>query len=462
LPRTVDTARNVAFQASVIEALGAENWTTRLRAQAAVAAQLVELLRELPRRLAPHDNARRRRDWSQGVQAALAKVVELPARPADRQAVLGVAQDEALGLTPLASDEALRRPDHAKSALQAIAGALEQVAANLGRDPRLVALSGNQLGGATDRLRQARNDGTPSYAGVGETLPSSLDQLSSVFARLLTASQVPDIRRAIDHARGDLDAVDRDLTTAATTASAEDAAIVKQFLGDIGVQSRSYAAADPNPAPLWRDQQAVVVCALHDWPDVVSPLQAWDGDERQEKGLTGRVTVIPEEVHELLPFGLTFANGCAVIPIDDEVISLGSAIGRPVRELTTRDSISDSCNQLLSYSYEAVRTLVRDKSWANIPKVASNAQQIADSVRVRFGELLDRDDLLGRDLYRAVAAEMLLQLCDLVSDEEPLSGLAAQVASIDIRSIRAPEPGTSSELFNAIQVAALEADRGAI
>src|SRR5207244_4374888 len=61
--RAPQVARSVAFQAAVAEAIGAENWTRRLREQATIAQDLIGILQDLPRRLAPNDNSARRRNW---------------------------------------------------------------------------------------------------------------------------------------------------------------------------------------------------------------------------------------------------------------------------------------------------------------------------------------------------------------------------------------------------------------
>jgi hypothetical protein len=123
--RAPQVARSVAFQAGVAEAIGAENWTRRLREQATVALDLTGVLRDLPRRVAPSDNSARRKDWIQRVITAATKVASLPGKPSERAPVVGAAGTAALSTTASSLDEQLRAPDRSRSALDLLSGALQ-------------------------------------------------------------------------------------------------------------------------------------------------------------------------------------------------------------------------------------------------------------------------------------------------------------------------------------------------
>lgn len=461
--RTVQTARSVAFQAGVAEALGAENWTVRLRSQAAASGELVDLLRELPRRLESRDSTARRREWKARVRQVSEDIANLPARPVDRQPVHGAASEAALLQAALADDEMLRRPDRAKSALEAISAALRQVAENLGENDQLIGLAGNLFDGADRRLDEARDDGSPVFSGVGDTLPKELDTLVVMSARLLTALDQPGVRRAIDRARGDLSAINTTLEEAASNASGAESSTLVAFLQTFGVHVEHYLIADVAPTPAWRTHQVLAVCDLNDWPVAMTQLQRWTGDARRALGLSGRVTILLSEAGELLPFGLSFIGGGRVLPIVDEAVhSAAHELGLPIRGESMRAQISRPCDALIAYSYEQIRHVTREASWSAVPSRAISPLLIADELRQTYSDLLARIEPQGLDEFRRAAVELALELCNTVANQDPRAGIAAELAAIDPQALGEPNEGSTLKLLNAIQVAALEADRGVV
>lgn len=462
VPRPVKVARNVAFQAGVAEALGAENWTRRLRDQASVARDLVVLLEELPRRLERHDNTARRRRWVQRSSAAAAAVATLPCRPIDRLPVLGLYHDGALQPTAATADEELRRPDRAKAALEALAGALFQVAENL-EDRQMVSHAGYQFAEIPLRLQEARQDGTPVFSGIGDTLPPRLETLSHMAARLLTALNLETINRALNSSKGDLDALEEALIEAADSAAHRDAGIVASFLLLRGVPSVIRVVASERPTPAWRQLEAVVICDVMQWETVVSLLQGWSADDRTKAGLEGRTNVVVAEDDELLPFGFGFFASGNVLPLQEEnVLGIAGRISMPMRDQQFRTSIAAACEALVAYSYEKARSVYREPSWASPNAPASTPSEIEAGLRQDFAPLLTRlkiDDLREDETYRAEAIAFMLELCGMVREEAPALGIASQLASIDFKSLKPLNPDSSVALLNRVQVAALEVGR---
>ena len=73
-PSRVGVRRNVGFNAAIRRLSAAETWTEILTAQVELGGSLVALAESARRRLNPHDNARRREEWTAQVDEAKLKV----------------------------------------------------------------------------------------------------------------------------------------------------------------------------------------------------------------------------------------------------------------------------------------------------------------------------------------------------------------------------------------------------
>jgi hypothetical protein len=276
---------------------------------------------------------------------------------------------------------------------------------------------------------------------------------------MLTSSLLASVQRSIGTAHGDLDAIDASISEAALAAARADGDIVTGLLTTAGINARVSAVLDSHPIPVWRDQQVVVVCELDQWPKTMEALGHWSSDERELAGLSGRVTAIPAENGELLPFGLRFYGAGNILPVLTDVVEeLGRALGEPMRGNTIRTVISVPCDALVAYSYQRVREQERDSTWVRVPPTAETPGHVRESLQAILSRWANRNDLTDRDDFAVAAVELALALCDVVEAEDPRGGLAAQVAAIDIHTLAAPVPGSAAQLLNAVQIAALEAD----
>lgn len=271
------------------------------------------------------------------------------------------------------------------------------------------------------------------------------------------------MRQAVSIARGDLGAIDAALGSVATERAEADAAAIRTFLAAHGLFPVVTVAQDFNPIPPWRTVQTIVVCDKSSFSDAMTAMQGWDTAAREAEGLSGRVTVVIRDSHELIPFGLRFFGTGGILPIDAEAIGeVATALGEVVRSQNVHRLLLPSIEDLLRFSYERVRSVNRDSTWVVVEPTAPSPLHIADTLR----ELSDR---LATDRsanavepatdYVTQAIEGALNLAAWVNTEDPATGLAAQIAAIDVHNITDPEPGSSSAQLNAIQMAALEADR---
>jgi len=66
-------------------------------------------------------------------------------------------------------------------ALSRLSGAIVQLSRGLKEDdPAAVGGAGRQLADVPKELEEARLDGAPAYAGIGDTLPARLDELAAL------------------------------------------------------------------------------------------------------------------------------------------------------------------------------------------------------------------------------------------------------------------------------------------
>ncbi|HLJ20329.1 MAG TPA: hypothetical protein VKU84_09030, partial [Stellaceae bacterium] len=386
LRRRAAVARNVAFQAAVAEAVEAESWTRRLREQAEIAKDLIRLLSELPDRLRNHDNARRRRDWVELAAKVSVAVANLPGRPPERRMVSRPASPTTGEPSAAAVDEELRGKDLAKDALSNLASAIEQVSTGLGHDEAILAV-GSRFADAPSHLCAARADGAPAFAGLGDTLPEDLDNLSSLIGRLLSALGTDAIARLRAGPRPDRAAIDAALTRAAEQESRDDGDRVITILAASGVAADLSVVPDDAPIPAWRTRRAVLTVDARDWGDASSVLLRWDPESREADGITGRVVVAAVDQGEVLPIGFGFFAGIGtVLPLLAEgVEALAEQLGKPFRGSAVRNLIQAAGNELAGLSYERVRRAHRTSSWWAAPPSAPSPLETSAMLREQFG-----------------------------------------------------------------------------
>src|SRR5690606_27232963 len=107
-------------------------------------------------------------------------------------------------------------------------------------------------------------------------------------------------------------------------------------------------------------------------------------------------------------------------------------------------ALAQLSRQLMEFSYERVRQVSRDSAWQPFPGRALAPQQLAEEVSTRFAAVFadaDSQEVETSEDHVAVAARAMLALCEAVSAEDGReSGLAHQLADIDITALTTPEP----------------------
>jgi hypothetical protein len=305
------------------------------------------------------------------VEETATGVAALPGRPAEQQAVLGTAQTATLDRTAADLDEEMRGKDAAKSALDELAGVLLQVARGL-KDQATLHGAGFRLASVPEQLRRARQQGTPSFAGIGDTLPQLLDTLATFGARLLTGFGRAELKEALRSAQVSRPHLDALLTKLARTECTHDGQAVIQRLAVAGVTAEAVVSQDPKPVQPWQDQRALVLVDLDNWSAVVTTLQGWTNADRQASGILGRVIVLPTQDGTLMPLGLHFfGDGSQGLPLpEEEVADVAIALAMPRHSGSTGAAVALPSLHLLQHSYEQVRRASRDATWFPVPTQA--------------------------------------------------------------------------------------------
>lgn len=413
------TRRNVAYQAAVARTRMAESWSARLRQQATLANEIVELLRELPRRLRAYDNERRAREWAERVSAAVARAAALPRRPPpERQPT------EFTGVAEL--DEASRAPDPEQGAFGDLAQALALASQALASGGRTQFHGGaDMLGKARTKLQESRAAGVPTFAAVGDPLPLELDHLVKQGELLLRACATDDdALRRIRSSPSDAQVFVR-VAAVATAQEQSDRELVAGRLQPHGIDD-TMVLTIPDPAPLPFRLDGSRTVALVDstrWAPCVQVLCASPAEDWGEA--SGRLVVIAVHEGRILPIGLSAVGpaGLWMPMVDPEDFErIGADTGRPVVNGPYLALLRNTIKDLAAWSGAVQLRARRPASWLPAPMPTPAPREISQTL----------SDALASEpgastLGRAVVAG-LIALADSVAGEDgSTDGLAGHL-----------------------------------
>jgi len=467
LARERGTSRNVAFQAAVSQAYTASDWTSRLRTQARIAGDLLDLLRALPLRLRANDPRRQRERWIEHVHDTATRIARLPRAPIGRNhTASGLAEepDQPAGQI----DKALRVNDTAKTALTHIAVCLTQIARALEQHHSLHA-AGSRLADAPKELQAARDQGAPIYAGIGDTLPRELDELCALHARLITAADQPRVAAALRTRHTDAE-FDELLTELARETCEPDHRIVTTWLAESGIDAEASVIHDPDPLPAWRGSCVLVSIPLAAWDTTVAVAQNWTEDARAQAGLSGRVIFLATEFGLHLPVAMEApgSSGHALLIPRENLDGYRRLNGLPLPFGPTAHHVLQFIESLVEYSYAQVRAAQRTATWHPIPASTVRPDEIAHRVREEFADDLAAANLaeditaLSATGLRGLAGHCILELSEIVAREDGHGeSLAANRVSFDVASVTDHQANMATALQNLALVFAMRADAAA-
>ena len=365
LPRDGQTRFNVACIAAMSRLLAAGSWSERLRKQALVAADLVALLEETLQFLPSNRNARRLRDLAERARRIAADAAALPKRPTERLA--GESWTEALSVSSI--DNTDRSSDRAHVALGRVADALVQLTNGLVEsDSGAANGAGWRLVDAPSELEDARREGAPTYAGIGETLPIRVDELAKLIGDALLAVRVsPRTRHVLDQPQlsGDVEERTREaVATAEREQEVVDRRVVRKWLSQEGFTASDFVMVDRKP-PAGRLglSQVLAIVPVESWSELVISVQNWPPSEREE--LSGAAVVMPVDGDLLIPLALrVFGNSGSALPVADETVLADASVAAGMQLLDFNPLstvVRSTVDSLIAASRERVREAQRDQ-----------------------------------------------------------------------------------------------------
>jgi hypothetical protein len=433
LYRPTVTRISVGWDAAVARLTMAPSWSARLRQQAQLSAALVQVLTQLPARLRSYDNTARRRRWRTQVQQLHAQAAALPRPPQP-------ADDEATAGDLAAQDEAARRRDPSRAALQRLTQALKQLSdgldADLDRNRRGTAA---QLREATQHLQEARAAGAPYFAGVGDTLPTDLADLASLAADLLLAlDEAPLRERELRAGEEALPSAYRLVKTVMAAQEAKEQAALKGRLRGVGVDPGFRFIEDPNP-PLLRvgRQQCLVLVPVGRWDEAWQAMTDWPAKDQED--LRSNITMVTVTEDGALPIGARHFHAydhTSTIPIAvDELRPIVTKAGLPLLDGPLLETATSLLNDIVRWSAIKARAHLRDRTWWQ-PQVESETEvQLKDRIR-----MISQDELLGPETIRMLREAFESVIALVAAEPDRGRPLAAEVAVLpDLRTPPSPK-----------------------
>jgi hypothetical protein len=428
LYRPTVTRINVGWDAAVARLTMAPSWSTRLREQAQLSAALVQVLTQLPPRLRSHDNTGRRRRWRNNVEQLDAQAAALPRPPKP-------ADDEATAGDLAAQDEAARRRDPPRAALQRLTQALKQLGDGLDADDASRNRRGTaaQLREATKELEGARAAGAPYFAGIGDTLPTDLADLAALAADLLLALEEDSLReRELKTGDEALPSAQRLIETVMAAQQAKEQAALDGRLRGAGVDPEVRYIPDPDPSLLRVGrQQCLVLVPVGQWDQAWQALTEWPAEDQED--LRSNITMAAVDEKGALPIGARHFHAydhSSTIPIAvDDLRPLVSKAGLPLLDGPLLEAATSLLNDIMLWSAIKARAHLRDGRWWQPQAQSESEAQLRDRAR-----MISQTELLAPETSRMLN-DAFEQVLGLVA-AEPNGGrpMAAEVAGL-------PDPG---------------------
>jgi hypothetical protein len=435
--------RNVAFQAVVARMLAASSWSERVRKQAALVAEIVDLMQALPRRLRAHDNARRAQEWADRIAASEIAASALPRRPPP-------SWGEFLEIDVATRDELARARDPDLSMCQKLTqglAATQQAIAGGGRNRFL--LGSNCFTEALTDLAEARRAGTPRFAALGDPLPTELADLATRMARILRACGASDeATRTIFAANSD-EMIDELTDAIGESQEQSDRTLLSTLLSAAGsegdVETVAMATLSAGRVNLSRTVGFVESAS---WVGLVESLRGGDPEAWDEA--KGHLLVVVTHGGVICPLGLRIVGSVGSwLPIvdPDEYEELAAQSGRPLVNGPHLALYRATVRDLVAYSSLTGLRARRPAEWSQAP----TAGRMPSEIRAALLEARDVGGTPSEDTEAMI--EILMDLTTRVQDETgDTLGLAGRLVD------NVTSDGPAVELIETAAIHALDAD----
>lgn len=353
-PERPGVRRNVGFSAAIRRLSVADTWTETLTAQVELGKTLLELAESARQRLSPHDNARRRREWTTQVKDARLKATLIKPEPQPL--------DPGLPSSHAKADAAERQSDPTMNALDSTVQALEMVVTN----QNLAAVAAN-TDRAIQRLKDARKAGVVTLPGLGEPVP---EELITQMARLadLAAVAHSDTGRFSKLNLRNSEAVDEFIDTVLVQhRKLQEQVVDDAFAGVPG--RRLHIFRDPSSERIAANDAAILVTIpLDSWQVAVETIVGLNDTFKQ--ALDARVIVVP------LVNGSIRTNGLQLLrygsknfmPVQPATIRIfADSAGIKVSDHETGGRMQELINELVRISWLLTLQRLRPSTWETTP-----------------------------------------------------------------------------------------------
>lgn len=398
LPKRMTVRINAGVRAAITRQVAAFSWTNLARARSRVASIVVDLVVEAARRLAPHDNQRRKAEWCAEVGDVINKLADLPAPPVearwDSQKVA-------------ASWDDVQAEDVYTDAIKGIANALQGLGGTRKLRPSHVQV-GAQLGSALLKLNEAIGASDVLTTGdehdVYDRLRVEVARLRSLLVAIsLETASASDIKGSPGRLR---DVVDGMIERAVVARRNVEQGALEAVFGDVeDVAIQEIVDEDPFPISIVGHQWIVLV-PPEGWTEAGSVAGNVDRD-----AVRVPVTLVGVLDERILPIALRpSATGRGLIPLQFERIELiAKQLGRPIVAGETQRFFSEVLEELVVASWKASRRRLRPREWGSIEETMAEEHLMRVERRLRgesrntemvtiIGQLLDqvREEISGR------------------------------------------------------------------
>lgn len=275
-PARASVRQSVGYRAALRRATASQTWTEVIVEQIELAGELTTLSEQIPLRIKPHDNNRRRSDWRRRLTDLRTRLAAIDPPPMARAA--GPALDEAH------HDDADRTDDATTRALSNTADAMDRLCPeDASQTPRLLATA-MSLRSAVADLRAALAEGRTVLNHRGSPIPDDLINNLERVANLMAALHADEAAAASIRAADPLDSSDEIWARTSDLAAASSKALLDSRLGSMPRVAIQHVL-DPDPQTWSLDQRAwLITTAMDDLDAVAETLNGLTEADRDQLG----------------------------------------------------------------------------------------------------------------------------------------------------------------------------------
>lgn len=344
---------NVGIQAALTRRYAANSWTELVRQRAAITEELLDLVKEAPRRCAAPDNPKKRARWSLELEELTLRIGALPMPPTIAELDMGDAA---------ATWDAQRDREPLTKAVSTAADALRNLVPAGGAQVAHVVVA-DQMLKAVQSLNGALVDPglltTTSERRAVQLLADELDVLRDVLVAVgWDSSLATQIRGNPTDLRANLEALVAQGTRQQLDREARDLGAVFHPISAIRIR------------PIPDEQPFLTAIGRHQWLVTVPP-DEWDqvatlSAAHPPKATDVPVSIVCELDGVLLPIGgrLSQLFPSGLLPLEpNSIASLATAVGTLMVEGETLGLVTTAVQALERASLYAARTALRPSAW---------------------------------------------------------------------------------------------------